>query len=80
MGHLPSGKAFEKTVAKQTILKYGIGSCGPRGFYGTVDVHLDLEKQLAEFLGCEEAVLYSYAFAAVASAIPAYAKLGDVVF
>uniref|UniRef100_A0A915B0A7 Serine palmitoyltransferase 1 n=2 Tax=Parascaris univalens TaxID=6257 RepID=A0A915B0A7_PARUN len=69
-----------ETVAKQTILKYGIGSCGPRGFYGTVDVHLDLEKQLAEFLGCEEAVLYSYAFAAVASAIPAYAKLGDVVF
>lgn len=67
-------------MAKQTILKYGVGSCGPRGFYGTVDVHLDLEKQLAEFLGCEEAVLYSYAFATVASAIPAYAKLGDVIF
>uniref|UniRef100_A0A0M3I0R1 Serine palmitoyltransferase 1 n=1 Tax=Ascaris lumbricoides TaxID=6252 RepID=A0A0M3I0R1_ASCLU len=69
-----------ETLAKQTILKYGVGSCGPRGFYGTVDVHLDLEKQLAEFLGCEEAVLYSYAFATVASAIPAYAKLGDVIF
>ena len=27
--------------------KYGIGSCGPRGFYGTVDVHLELEKSLA---------------------------------
>jgi 7-keto-8-aminopelargonate synthetase-like enzyme len=27
----------------QTINKYGVGSCGPRGFYGTVDVHLDLE-------------------------------------
>ena len=25
------------------IHKYGVGSCGPRGFYGTVDVHLHLE-------------------------------------
>lgn len=67
-------------VAKKTIFKYGVGSCGPRGFYGTVDVHLELEKQLAEFLGCEEAVLYSYGFATIASAIPAYAKRGDVIF
>ena len=28
---------------KQTINKYGVGSCGPRGFYGTIDVHLQLE-------------------------------------
>uniref|UniRef100_A0A915CNX1 Serine palmitoyltransferase 1 n=1 Tax=Ditylenchus dipsaci TaxID=166011 RepID=A0A915CNX1_9BILA len=67
-------------VAKQTIFKYGVGSCGPRGFYGTVDVHLDLEKELAEYLGCEEAVLYSYGFATIASAIPAYAKRGDIIY
>jgi hypothetical protein len=30
----------------QTIEKYGVGSCGPRGFYGTIDVHLDLEVSL----------------------------------
>ena len=45
-----------------------------------MDVHLDLEKELAEFLGCEEAVLYSYGFATIASAIPAYAKKGDIIF
>ncbi|CAI5441438.1 unnamed protein product [Caenorhabditis angaria] len=66
--------------AKSTIFKYGVGSCGPRGFYGTVDVHLDLEKELANFMGCEEAVLYSYGFATVSSAIPAYAKKGDIIF
>uniref|UniRef100_A0A7I4Y7E9 Serine palmitoyltransferase 1 n=1 Tax=Haemonchus contortus TaxID=6289 RepID=A0A7I4Y7E9_HAECO len=66
--------------AKKTILKYGVGSCGPRGFYGTVDVHLELEADLARFMGCEEAVLYSYGFATIASAIPAYAKRGDVIF
>ena len=26
--------------------KYGVGSCGPRGFYGTIDVHLELEVAL----------------------------------
>lgn len=31
-------------------------------------------------MGCEEAVLYSYGFATVSSAIPAYAKKGDVIF
>lgn len=30
-------------AASATINKYGVGSCGPRGFYGTIDVHLDLE-------------------------------------
>uniref|UniRef100_A0AC35TXP3 Aminotran_1_2 domain-containing protein n=1 Tax=Rhabditophanes sp. KR3021 TaxID=114890 RepID=A0AC35TXP3_9BILA len=67
-------------AAKKTIYKYGVGSCSPRGFYGTVDVHLDLEKEIAEFLKTEECVLYSYGFATIASAIPAYAKAGDVIF
>uniref|UniRef100_A0A914CV92 Serine palmitoyltransferase 1 n=1 Tax=Acrobeloides nanus TaxID=290746 RepID=A0A914CV92_9BILA len=31
-------------------------------------------------ISCEEAVLYSYGFATIASAIPAYAKRGDVIF
>lgn len=69
-----------KDVAKSTIFKYGVGSCGPRGFYGTVDVHLSLERELAAFMNCEEAVLYSYGFATIASAIPAYAKRGDIIY
>lgn len=68
----------EATVA--SLRKYGVGSCGPRGFYGTVDVHLKLEASLAEFMGVEEAIIYSYGFATVASAIPAYSKRGDVIF
>ena len=30
-------------VCNATLDKYGVGSCGPRGFYGTMDVHLQLE-------------------------------------
>ena len=32
-----------QAACRKTIEKYGIGSCGPRGFYGTIDVHLTLE-------------------------------------
>lgn len=69
-----------ETASIDAVMKYGVGSCGPRAFYGTMDVHLELEQELARFLGVQEAALYSFGFAAIASAIPAYAKTGDVVF
>jgi len=46
----------------------------------TSDVHLNLEERLQEFMRCEEAILYSYGFATIASAIPAYSKRGDIIF
>ena len=48
--------------------------------YISPDVHLDLEERLAKFMQTEEAILYSYGFATIASAIPAYSKRGDVIF
>ncbi|ALC42120.1 Spt-I [Drosophila busckii] len=77
-GFLEDSEILEE--ACKTLRKYGVGSCGPRGFYGTMDVHLDLEDRLAKFMGLEEAIVYSYGFSTVASAIPAYAKRGDIIF
>lgn len=31
-----------KDVSVAAVDKYGVGSCGPRGFYGTIDVHLEV--------------------------------------
>lgn len=76
------GLANEKgveDVGQATMEKYGVGSCGPRGFYGTIDVHLELEKHLSEFMKTEEAILYSYDAATVPSIIPAFANAKDVV-
>ncbi|XP_037071533.1 serine palmitoyltransferase 1-like isoform X2 [Pollicipes pollicipes] len=67
-------------AAVTCLRKYGVGSCGPRAFFGTIDVHLDLEKRISEFMGTEESVLYSLGFSTVASAIPAYAKRADIIF
>uniref|UniRef100_A0A2P2MSC5 serine C-palmitoyltransferase n=2 Tax=Rhizophora mucronata TaxID=61149 RepID=A0A2P2MSC5_RHIMU len=59
--------------------KYGVGSCGPRTFYGTIDVHLDCEDRIAKFLGTPDSILYSYGLSAMFSAIPCFCKKGDVI-
>lgn len=72
-------KAIEEASIR-SLRKYGVGSCGPRGFYGTVDVHLELEERLAAFMNTEDAVVYSYGFSTIASAIAAYSKRKDICF
>ncbi|KAJ4829642.1 serine palmitoyltransferase component [Turnera subulata] len=59
--------------------KYGVGSCGPRGFYGTIDVHLDCEDRIAKFLGTPDSILYSYGLSTMFSAIPCFCKKGDII-
>lgn len=63
----------------KSLEKYGVGSCGPRGFYGTIDVHLDCEARIAKFLGTPDSILYSYGLSTMFSAIPAFCKKGDVI-
>ncbi|XP_026798598.3 serine palmitoyltransferase 1 [Pangasianodon hypophthalmus] len=78
LGLLDNARVKQKALA--SLRKYGVGTCGPRGFYGTFDVHLELEERLAKFMRTEEAIIYSYGFATIASAVPAYSKRGDIVF
>ncbi|KAJ3333146.1 serine palmitoyltransferase component [Blyttiomyces sp. JEL0837] len=68
-----------KDKAVEALRKYGVGSCGPPGFYGTLDVHMELEAHIASFLGMESAIIYSQGFSTVASVIPAFAKRGDIL-
>ncbi|KAL3839808.1 hypothetical protein ACJIZ3_024399 [Penstemon smallii] len=63
----------------KSLEKYGVGSCGPRGFYGTIDVHLDCEAKIAKFLGTSDSILYSYGLSTMFSIIPAFCKKGDIV-
>lgn len=62
-----------------SLEKYGVGSCGPRGFYGTIDVHLDCEERISKFLGTSDSVLYSYGISTIFSVIPAFCKKGDII-
>ena len=37
-----------KKATKEALDFYGCGSCGPRGFYGTIDQHLNFEHAIAK--------------------------------
>ena len=51
-----------KEAAIEAIKKYGTGCAGSRFLNGTLDLHVQLEKRLAEFVGKEEALVYSTGF------------------
>ena len=51
-----------KEAAIAAIRKYGTGCAGSRFLNGTLDLHLQLEKELAEFVGKEDAIIYSTGF------------------
>ncbi|OMO76066.1 Aminotransferase, class I/classII [Corchorus capsularis] len=77
LGFIGHEKLLESCTS--SLEKYGVGSCGPRGFYGTIDVHLDCEARIAKFLGTPDSILYSYGLSTMFSAIPCFCKKGDVI-
>ncbi|KAI8621126.1 pyridoxal phosphate-dependent transferase [Chytriomyces sp. MP71] len=77
IGVMNSEPIKEKAVA--ALHKYGVGSCGPPGFYGTLDVHMELEQTIARFLGVESSIIYSQGFSTISSVIPAFSKRSDIL-
>ena len=49
-------------AAKAALDKYGSGCAGSRFLNGTLDLHVQLEKELAEFVGKDEALCFSTGF------------------
>lgn len=49
-------------AAVEATRKYGTGCAGSRFLNGTLDLHIQLEKELAEFVGKEDAIIYSTGF------------------
>src|SRR5208337_2644967 len=49
-------------AAKDAINKYGSGCVGSRFLNGTLDIHLELEEKLADFVGKEAAITFSTGF------------------
>ncbi|MEM8582793.1 MAG: glycine C-acetyltransferase [Bacteroidota bacterium] len=49
-------------AAKATIDSHGFGLSSVRFICGTQDIHKELERKIADFLGMEDAILYAAAF------------------
>ena len=86
--HLMDEPGYEASVVLATVLlatthRWPLCYVTCVGFFTYFcfqDVHLELESRLAKFMDREEAILYSYGFAAISSAIPAYSKRRDIIF
>lgn len=68
-----------KEKAVQTLRTYGVGPCGPPQFYGTQDVHMKTEADIAAYLGTGGCIVYAQAFSTISSVIPAFCKRGDII-
>lgn len=53
-----------KEASIKAIEKYGSGCAGSRFLNGTLDIHLELEEKLANYLGKESALIFSTGFQA----------------
>ena len=54
----------------EALKKYGSGCAGSRFLNGTLDIHVQLEKELAAFVGKDEALVFSTGFTVNSGVIP----------
>lgn len=60
--------------------KYGTGVSGSRFLNGTLDLHIELEKELAEFVNKEDATIFSTGYQSNLGFISAIAGRNDIIF
>ncbi len=69
-----------KEAAKRAIDKYGTGCAGSPFLNGTLDIHVQLQDELAAFLGKDDVMLFSAGFLANSGVIPDVVGRGDYLF
>jgi len=65
--------------ALEATRKYGVGTGSVRTIAGTMDIHMELERRLAEFKKTEAVVVFQSGFAANAGTVSAVLNKDDVV-
>jgi glycine C-acetyltransferase len=69
-----------KEAAKNAIGAFGVGPGAVRSIAGTMTLHRELERRLAEFKQVEDAISFQSGFSANLAVIPALVGRGDVIF
>ncbi len=82
-----SNHPIVKKAAIEGIKEFGYGMASVRFLCGTQEIHLELEKKIAKFVGTEDAILFSSAFAANNAFFPSlfneklgYENYRDVIY
>lgn len=68
-----------KAAAEKAITKYGTGCAGSRFLNGTLNIHIELEELLCDYLKREAALLYSTGFQANLGALAPLAGRHDYI-
>jgi len=64
----------------EAIRKYGTGACAAQAIGGYLDIHKQLEKEIAEFVGQEDAILFSSGFGANTGLLRAILGKNDIAY
>ncbi len=66
-------------AARDALERYGTGVTGSRFLNGTLDLHLELERELAEWMGTGDALVYTTGYLANTGSIGTLLEVGDTV-
>jgi 8-amino-7-oxononanoate synthase len=68
-----------KEAAIEAVRKYGTGCSGSRYLTGTLDLHIELERRLADFFGTEAVLLFSTGYQTAQGIIPTLVLKGEYI-
>lgn len=68
-----------KDAVIEATQKYGSSTCGSRFLNGTYSLHVEFEKEIAKFMGKEEALMFSTGFQTNLGTISAIAGRNDII-
>jgi 8-amino-7-oxononanoate synthase len=74
-----TGDERVKQGARDALETFGTGVTGSRLFNGTTPLHVELERELAEWMGSEEALVYTTGYQANLGCIGTILEPGDTV-
>lgn len=69
-----------KEAGIEAIIKYGTGACAAQAIGGYLDIHRNLEKDIADFVGQEDTILFSSGFGANAGLLRAILGKNDIAY
>jgi 8-amino-7-oxononanoate synthase len=74
-----TGDERVKDAARDALERFGTGLTGSRFLNGTLSLHLELEQELADFMGTEAALVFTTGYLANTGAIATLLGPGDTV-
>lgn len=66
-------------AVEECVKRYGLSSSSPRGDVGTTDLALEVEREIAAFVGKPDAMVFSQGFVTNASSFPALVSRGCLI-